>query len=143
MFMKLNDKKVLLIWGLRIAFLVQLLVLVYFNLTHLKYIVDYDGSVPVAQAMEIWKQKRIFIHDWGYQTTMGLDSPVLLAALLYGVTGNGCLAYGMANIIWILLLLLVINDIYTECEIRKEYRYVGFVLLLTPYTMGNPRFSTS
>lgn len=137
MFMKLNDKKVLLIWGLRIAFLVQLLVLVYFNLTHLKYIVDFDGSVPVAQAMEIWKQKRIFIHDWGYQTTMGLDSPVLLAALLYGVTGNGCLAYGMANIIWILLLLLVINDIYTECEIRKEYRYVGFVLLLTPYTMGN------
>lgn len=129
--------RIQIIWVVRIIFLIQLAVLIIFNLTHLKYIADYDGTVPVAQAMEIWRQKRILIQNWGYQTTMGLDSPVLLAALLYGVLGNGCLAYGIANIIWIILLLLVINDVYRECEVTEVYRYAGFILLLTPYSMGN------
>lgn len=134
--MEKTKSRIQMIWVVRIVFLIQFVVLVVFNLTHLKYIVDYDGTVPVAQAMEIWKQKKILIEHWGYQTTMGLDSPVLLAALLYGLLDNGCLVYGISNIIWTILLLLVINDVYRECEVAEVYRYVGFILLLTPYSMG-------
>ena len=64
---------------------VQILYLVMFNLTRLPYESNYDSSCAYAQIVEMWKQKKIVLEDWSYQTTLGIDSPVLLGALFYGI----------------------------------------------------------
>lgn len=71
--------------------------LLIFNLTRLKYVVDYDSSAALAQVMEIWKQKTLFLENWAYQTNPFWDSSVLLAVPFYGITKDIFLSYGLSN----------------------------------------------
>lgn len=59
-------------WLCLVIMLIKIMSILIFNLTRLKYIVDYDSSVPLAQAIEMWQQKTIFLKGWAYQTTLGL-----------------------------------------------------------------------
>ena len=68
-----------------VGIVIQIGALAVFNLTRLPYESNYDSSV-LMQIVEMWRQKRILLKDWAYQTTLGIDSPVLLGALFYGIT---------------------------------------------------------
>ena len=81
----------------------QLLLIFVFNLTHLKYEAGFDSSAAMAQAMEIWNQKSIFLKHWDYQSTLGLDSVIIPASIFYGITHNIFLAYGIADCLGVLL----------------------------------------
>lgn len=77
----------------------QAVALIFLNLTQLPYHLGHDTTVYIFQTIATWQQKKLLLDDWMYQTTFGLDSPVPLAALIYGMVKDVFVAYGLANII--------------------------------------------
>ncbi len=115
--------------------IIQLAILFTFNLTHLRHVAGFDSSAAMAQAMEIWNQHTIFLKDWDYQATLGLDSLILPASIFYGITKNIFLAYGLADCLGILLYLYIFKDILTELRTTRLARLIAYVILLTPYSL--------
>lgn len=113
----------------------QLLLIFVFNLTHLKYEAGFDSSAAMAQAMEIWNQKSIFLKHWDYQSTLGLDSVIIPASIFYGITHNIFFAYGIADCLGVLLYIYIFRDIFKMLQLPKLVRMIVYVLLLTPYSL--------
>jgi hypothetical protein len=118
-----------------ILLVLQLLVIAVFNLTRLPYVAGFDSSAAMAQAMQIWKQRTIFLKDWAYQSTLGLDSGLLLASMIYGVTGNIFISYGLSNCVIIALYFYVIYEILKEINVSKTVRLITLIILFTPYSL--------
>lgn len=98
-----NMKKYDFYWYLRVGFIcmlfIQILVLIIFNLTQMQYHIGYDASSSYLKAMEMGKQHTLFVDHWVEQTNLFYDSPVPLAAVIYLITENIFISYGIANII--------------------------------------------
>lgn len=107
-----------------------------FNLTRLPYESNYDSSCAYAQIVEMWRQKRILLKDWAYQTTLGIDSPVLLGVLFYGITKNAFTAFGLANIVTVIVYAFLFYDILKQADVKKNMRLLAVLFLLTPYSTG-------
>ena len=105
-----------------VGIVIQIGALAVFNLTRLPYESNYDSSCAYAQIVEMWRQKRILLKDWAYQTTLGIDSPVLLGALLYGITKNAFTAFGLANIVTVIVYAFLFYDILKQADVKKNMR---------------------
>lgn len=116
--------------------LIQLIILFVFNLTRLSHIADFDSSAAMSQAMEISKQKTLFINNWSYQSTLGLDSLVPLSALLYTFTHNIFLSFGIANCLGTLLFLYIFISTSKMLEINRTITLTGCIFMLTPLSCG-------
>ena len=112
----------------------QIIAIILINFLRAKYTMDYDSICALTQAVEIWKQKTLFLTDWTYQTTLGWDSAVPAAALFYGLTHNIFTAYGIANCLTIILYLYVIHRICKDLEMSRVTEYVILILVFGPYT---------
>ena len=115
---------------------IQIGALAVFNLTRLPYESNYDSSCAYAQIVEMWRQKRILLKDWAYQTTLGIDSPVLLGVLFYGITKNAFTAFGLANIVTVIVYAFLFYDILKQADVAKNMRLLAVLFLLTPYSTG-------
>lgn len=119
-----------------VGIVIQIGALAVFNLTRLPYESNYDSSCAYAQIVEMWRQKRILLKDWAYQTTLGIDSPVLLGALFYGITKNAFTAFGLANIVTVIVYACLFYDILKQADVKKNMRLFAVLFLLTPYSTG-------
>ena len=119
-----------------VGIVIQIGALAVFNLTRLPYESNYDSSCAYAQIVEMWRQKRILLKDWAYQTTLGIDSPVLLGALFYGTTKNAFTAFGLANIVTVIVYAFLFYDILKQADVKKNMRLLAVLFLLTPYSTG-------
>lgn len=119
-----------------VGIVIQIGALAVFNLTRLPYESNYDSSCAYAQIVEMWRQKRILLKDWSYQTTLGIDSPVLLGALFYGITKNAFTAFGLANIVTVIVYACLFYDILKQADVKKNMRLLAVLFLLTPYSTG-------
>ena len=119
-----------------VGIVIQIGALAVFNLTRLPYESNYDSSCAYAQIVEMWRQKRILLKDWAYQTTLGIDSPVLLGALFYGITKNALTAFGLANIVTVIVYACLFYDILKQADVKKNMRLLAVLFLLTPYSTG-------
>ena len=119
-----------------VGIVIQIGALAVFNLTRLPYESNYDSSCAYAQIVEMWRQKRILLKDWAYQTTLGIDSPVLLGALFYGITKNVFTAFGLANIVTVIVYACLFYDILKQADVKKNMRLLAVLFLLTPYSTG-------
>lgn len=119
-----------------VGIVIQIGALAVFNLTRLPYESNYDSSCAYAQIVEMWRQKRILLKDWAYQTTLGIDSPVLLGALFYGTTKNAFTAFGLANIVTVIIYAFLFYDILKQADVKKNMRLLAVLFLLTPYSTG-------
>ena len=119
-----------------VGIVIQIGALAVFNLTRLPYESNYDSSCAYAQIVEMWRQKRILLKDWAYQTTLGIDSPVLLGALFYGITKNAFTAFGLANIVTVIVYACLFYDILKQADVKKNMRLLAVLFLLTPYRTG-------
>ena len=119
-----------------VGIVIQIGALAVFNLTRLPYESNYDSSCAYAQIVEMRIHKRILIKDWAYQTTMGIDSPVLLGALFYGITKNAFTAFGLANIVTVIVYAFLFYDILKQADVKKNMRLLAVLFLLTPYSTG-------
>lgn len=116
--------------------LLQLIAIMVYNLTKLRYQSDFDSSSGALQAVEIWRQKTLLIHDWVYQTTVGWDNPLLFAVLFYGLTKSIFLSMGIANNLFVLAFVYVIYDILRKSGIRTSGIMMSLIIFFTPYTLG-------
>lgn len=119
-----------------VGIVIQIGALAVFNLTRLPYESNYDSSCAYAQIVEMWRQKRILLKDWAYQTTLGIDSPVLLGVLFYGITKNAFTAFGLANIVTVIIYAFLFYDILKQADVAKNMRLLAVLFLLTPYSTG-------
>lgn len=111
----------LAVWAL---FFAQVLVLGFFNLTQLKYHMGYDASSYYLKAMEMAKQGTLFITDWVDQTTLYFDSSVPFAALLYKITGNIYVSYGIVNFILDIAIFYMFYSILKSLKLSELARAV-------------------
>lgn len=116
-----------------VIMLLQFMAVVYVNLFQMHRHMGYDVSSYMIKAIEVWKQKTLFVDFWQHQTTLYIDNAMPIAALLYGISGNIFLSYGIANIIVTILLLLVYYSICRELNLQKTAALICMNLFLCPF----------
>lgn len=128
----------LVVWAL---FFVQVLVLGFFNLTQMKYHMGFDASSYYLKAMEMAKQGTLFITDWVEQTTLYFDSSVPLAALLYKITGDIFVSYGIVNFITDIAIFYMFHAILKSLKLSGMARAVCLNMIACAYV--TPAFNNA
>lgn len=119
-----------------IVLIVEVLCLFYLNFKHMYQMIDYDSSGAFVHAIEIWKQKTLFLKDYYYATTADLDSIVGIVALFFGITHDIMFSQAIGNSIVILLFLYLLYRLLKAVGIRRDVRVAIEVLLIVPYSWG-------
>lgn len=119
-----------------IIFALQLLISIYFNVALLCNHMTYDSSWSYLKAELMWKEKALFSDIWSDQTNVFLDSSMLLASLLYGITGKLFLSYGISNCIVLLGSIWCMAGIIKDLGMRRDIQLICVNLLLCPYLIN-------
>lgn len=91
----------------------------------------YDGDIynDINYAKEAWKAKSIFPKDWIFGNQTYVVATPVLAALFYGITGNGFTAMAIASCIMTVLIVLT-YDWMTRTLFSYNERMAGFLFLI-------------
>ena len=91
----------------------------------------YDGDIynDINYAKEAWKAKSIFPKDWIFGNQTYVVATPVLAALLYGIIGNGFTAMAIASCIMTVLIVLT-YDWMTRTLFSYNERMAGFLFLI-------------
>jgi hypothetical protein len=116
-----------------VLLILQFIAICYTNLFQNQNHLGYDTSSFYLKAIEMWKQKTVFIENYAEQTTLQIDTPIPLAALFYGITKNIFIAYGMANIFCTIAIVVVADSIMRLLKIRSLFKIVALNFILSPY----------
>lgn len=114
-------------------FIFEVAAIIFYNLFQGKYFLGYDASTYYLQIIETWKQKKLFLDSWAWQTALFWDSPLFLAVLFYGISGNIYTSVGVSNIIFLFLFLVVLFYIMKQLEASTSAKLLFFCLLLIPF----------
>lgn len=93
----------------------------------------YDSSWSFLKPLLMWREKSLFSEIWVDQTNPFLDSSALLAAPIYGITGNILFSYGLSNLIILSLILLYLHRIFKQLKLVRIAQLVAFNLVICPY----------
>ena len=91
----------------------------------------YDGDIynDINYAKEAWKAKSIFPKDWIFGNQTYVVATPVLAALFYGIIGNGFTAIAIASCIMTVLIVLT-YDWMTRTLFSYNERMAGFLFLI-------------
>ena len=91
----------------------------------------YDGYIynDINYAKEAWKAKSIFPKDWIFGNQTYVVATPVLAALFYGIIGNGFTAMAIASCIMTVLIVLT-YDWMTRTLFSYNERMAGFLFLI-------------
>lgn len=91
----------------------------------------YDGDIynDINYAKEAWKAKSLFPKDWIFGNQTYVVATPVLAALFYGITGNGFTAMAIASSIMTVLTLLT-YDWMTRTLLSYNERTAGFLFMI-------------
>lgn len=91
----------------------------------------YDGDIynDINYAKEAWKAKSIFPKDWIFGNQTYVVATPVLAALFYGIIGNGFTAMAIASCIMTVLIVLT-YDWMTRPLFSYNERMAGFLFLI-------------
>ena len=125
----LNQKN---IWtGMLIVTLMMITVLlIWLNLTKID---DYLHSDIVAEAnfaQQMWKQKTLFPDHWYYANELSAMRPTLLAAILYGITGDFVLSYSISIVICGVICVLALIYMLKSLDISFYSILIGCIAFL-------------
>lgn len=118
---------------LGIIFVSQVLVLLYFNLFHMKDHIGYDSSWFYLKPHLILNEKSLFVGPWVEQTSPFLDTPLLLATLIYGLTKSIFVSYAIADFIVLISVIMCVNSILKDMNVGTTSRLFAFNLIVLPY----------
>ena len=92
----------------------------------------YDGDIynDINYAKEAWKAKSLFPKDWIFGNQTYVVATPVLAALFYGITGNGFTAMAIASSIMTVLTLLT-YDWMTRTLFSYNERTAGFLFMIS------------
>lgn len=119
---------------LTVLILFQFLMICFVNLTQLRALVGYDSSSGYLMVRKMVEQHSLILTDWGYQTTMGWDSPVLGAAFFCTFLKDPFLSFGLSNILSVGIMVILFTLLLREMNISGVASRLAVVMLLTPYT---------
>lgn len=91
----------------------------------------YDGDIynDINYAKEAWKAKSVFPKDWIFGNQTYVVATPVLAALFYGIIGNGFTAMAIASCIMTVLIVLT-YDWMTRTLFSYNERIAGFLFLI-------------
>ena len=91
----------------------------------------YDGDIynDINYAKEAWKAKSIFPKNWIFGNQTYVVATPVLAALFYGITGNGFTAMAIASCIMTVFVILT-YDWMTRTLFSYNERMAGFLFLI-------------
>ena len=115
---------------------IQLIFIIWINLFKCHDFVEHDASMLYSHTIHMWEQKKLVIPNYQEETFFHLDTSCILALPLYGLTHDIFLAYGISNIIFLLLTLFIMNDLLRRLDVKDVYRYAGLLLYIIPYRLG-------
>ena len=119
--------------ALAVLFVCQFAVLCYFNCTQMRNHLGYDSSWNILRAALVWDEKTLIGSSWSETTNLHLDTPLPIASLLYGFTGNALLSFGIADMLAVGLLLFFMWKILTRLNIRTNAKLIALNMLICPY----------
>ncbi|MCR5790927.1 MAG: hypothetical protein K6G83_13655 [Lachnospiraceae bacterium] len=115
---------------------IQILFIIWLNLFRCRDWIDHDASMLYSHTIHMWEQKKPVLQNYQEETFFHLDTSCILALPLYGLTHDIFLAYGISNVIFLILTLLIMNDLLKRLNVRDIYRYAGMLLYIIPYRVG-------
>ena len=115
---------------------IQLVFIIWINLFKCHDFVEHDASMLYSHTIHMWEQKKLVIPNYQEETFFHLDTSCILALPLYGLTHDIFLAYGISNVIFLILTLWVMNDLLKRLNVKDMYRYSGLLLYIIPYRLG-------
>ena len=91
----------------------------------------YDGDIynDINYAKEAWKAKSIFPKNWIFGNQTYVVTTPVLAALFYGITGNGFTAMAIASCIMTVFVILT-YDWMTRTLFSYNERTAGFLFMI-------------
>ena len=125
-----------------LVFVFQFAMLCYFNFTQMRNHVGYDSSWNFLRSALMWEEKAFFSPNWSETTDLSLDNLLPVASLIYGLTGDILLSFGIANMMMVVLLLFLVWKILSRMSIRFSARMIALNLVICPYmTTGYSQFN--
>lgn len=118
--------------GLIILTAIEFLFVVYCNLCRIPDTLDNDAAKLFTHGIEIWNTKKIFIPTWVNETMLELDTAMIFALPIYGITKNLFLSYGLSNIIVLILFYCFI------CSILKRMGQPRYIAILNCFIITIP-----
>ena len=115
---------------------IQILFIVWINLFKCHDWIDHDASMLYSHTIHMWEQKKLVIPNYQEETFLHLDTSCILAMPLYGITHDIFLAYGISNVIFLILTLWIMYGLEKRLDVKEEYRYAAMILYLIPYRIG-------
>ncbi len=129
-------------WALLAVFVLQFAVICYFNFTQMRNHVGFDSSWNFLRAALMWDEKALYSPEWSETTDLSLDNLLPAASLLYGITGDILLSFGITNILMVLLLLFFMWKISDRLEVGFTAKMIAVNLVICPYmTTGFSRIN--
>lgn len=119
---------------LGVLLIVQFGFLCWCNLTQWQNHLDGDSSTQILKVLEIWKAGSLSLPNWNDTTTLLLDMPLTLAALLMPLLRDPFTAYGVSNIVWLAFLVYGIWQLLRRVSCAMPLRMLALFLILTPYS---------
>ena len=116
-----------------VLFAIQFLVILYFNLRCLGNHMGFDSSWSYLKAALIWKEKSFSSIQWVDQTNIFLDSSLVIATIIYAITGKLLFSYGIANMIVVVLIIFAMRRILVLLDIDRAYRLAAYNLIICPF----------
>lgn len=111
----------------------QLFVLIFFNIFEMKNHIGFDSSWNYLRAFLMSKEKALFSANWAETTNTQIDTPVLLATIIYSFTGNLLLSYGLANLIIVGLILATMWNVLSLLGKNNISKLIVLNLIVCPY----------
>ena len=119
-----------------LLFCSQIILLIHFNLSDIRYSLDADFANTVYHFRQVIAQGTIALPDWYNTTSLELDGSFLLALPLYYLLHNIFLAVGIANLIFIALYIWIITELLKCAGVQRRFILFTLCILLTPYSFG-------
>ena len=121
---------------LLVLFVAQFAVICFFNLTQIKNHIGVDASWNMVKAALVWKEKALFHPMWVDTTSLSLDNSLIIAAPLYGLTGNLTMSFGIANLLTLFLIFICVWRILMRLRMRFSARMIVMNLIVCPYLVS-------
>ena len=138
-----KDKDIIykcLSFGFLGLFIFQILGIVYINLFQNGSHLGIDASPIYTNAIEIWEQRTIYPEVRRNFSNLHLDTAMPFAALLYGMTGNIFLSYGIVNITVSFLIIVFFVSLLKDATNSKDKMIYIIPLCILFSSFGYPNY---
>ena len=120
-------------WLMVLLLMAQVVALLYFNLFLLGKHIGYDSSWLYLKSALIVKERMLVNPYWADTTHNYWDCSLPLASLIYAITGKIFFSYGLANMIFVALMLIVMWRLLSMLDLNSVPKLIAMNMVVCPY----------